>query len=144
MVISFVLKLENMTQELIEKLNQDIYTKKGDNEQGIFVQPFGIPVRYKEPVIYMRWETVGMTGGSYHEDSCLHFYTSDKKGEFIALDIVLKELKPNITYLQYKEIEQMILEGDNYSDNEDYYGNCTDYGTQFIVLSQLEKYLEIL
>lgn len=111
-------------------------------DQGVFFQPWGIPTSIKEHVIYQRFLTGGMTGGSYHENSFLHSFTNDEsKPPFRVLDLVLKELKPELTYLQYKDVERLIRTSD-YSDREDYYGNCSDYDITYIVLSDLYKYLE--
>jgi hypothetical protein len=60
---------------------------------------------------------------------------------FKVLDLVLKELKPNITFLQYREIEELVRKGDG-SDDKDYYGNCTDFAFEYIVLSELINLLE--
>jgi hypothetical protein len=108
----------------------------------VFTEPWGIPCNIKEPVIYQRWETGGMTGGSYHENSYLRPYKNENgKPPFKVLDLVLNELKPNLTYLQYKRVEELIKIVDE-SDRQDYYGNTTDYEISFILLSELKDLLE--
>ena len=115
-----------------------------ENEQGVFKEPYGIPHSIKEPVIYMRWKTGGMTGGSYSENSHLESYTCDGlEPKFKVLDLVLEELKPNLTFLQFREVEDLVHTQD-WSDREDYYGNCTDYKIEYVILSELIKYLETL
>ncbi len=128
-----------MEKELIERVNHLAYEKMGDTEQGVYVEPYGIPVHIKEPVVYMRWETGGMRGGSYHPDAYAHPYKTDVEPKFQILDIVLKELKPNISFLQFREIEGLI-QTTNDTEN-DYYGNSTDYEIRYIILSELEKLL---
>ncbi len=125
-----------LTQEQITKINNEC-----PYDQGVFVQPNGIPVSIKEPVIYTRYETGGYSGGSCWDDSDPQPYTSEiPKDKFKVLDLVLKELCPNISYLQYKEIESLI-DYNNYSENE-YYGNCSNYQIEFIQTSKLYNLLE--
>ena len=109
-------------------------------EQGVFVQPNGIPVTVKEPVVYMRWETGGMTGGSCWGTK-RHSKEGEPKPQFRALDIVLKRLKPDISFLQFRDIESLIKRVD-YNDGSDYYGNHTDYDVEYIVLSELIEMLK--
>lgn len=50
---------------------------------------------------------------------------------------------PNITFLQYKQIEALIQ--DNYDiDSGDYCGNKHNYKIEYIILSNLYKLLEKL
>jgi len=123
-----------MNKEQIENIN-----KKCPYEQGIFVQPYGIPVHIKEPVIYTRYELGGMQGGSCW-DGCIERYTEDPpKNRYGIIDLVLEELMPEITYLQYKKIETLIH--DNYETQYEYYGNSTDYKIEYIIVSELEELL---
>lgn len=131
-----------LKEETIKDINEEL-SNKGIRNQGIFIQPNGISTSIKEPVIYMRWEIGGMDGGSYHEDSILKAYKSDEpKPKFEALDLVLQELKPDITYLQYREVETLIMQGYGDKDSHDYYGNCTEYDIEYIILSELIELLE--
>lgn len=125
-----------MTKEQIEKIN-----KECPYEQGIFVEPYGIPVHIKEPVVYMRCETGGVSGGSCWDSSNPQPYTSDEpKPKFKVLDLVLRELKPDLTYLQFREIEDLVHT--NEETEYEYYGNSTDYRIEYIILSELEAALE--
>ena len=57
------------------------------------------------------------------------------------LDLVLKELKPDISFLEFREIERLIH---NNSETEyETYGNHTDFEIEYIVLSDLYKFLGI-
>lgn len=124
-----------MDKELIQKIN-----KECPYDQGIFSEGYGIPVHIKEPCIYSRWETGGMTGGSCWGTEA-HSYSEDvPKNRFEVLDIVLKTVAPSITYLQYKDIEK--LWHDNNDSQHEYYGNSTDYHIDYMILSDLEKLIE--
>lgn len=111
------------------------------NDQGIFVQPNGIPVDVKEPVIYMRWQVGGWGGGSCWGGPRYEKEKEDKP-KFKALDLVLKRIKPDITFLQYREIEDLVHT--NEETDREYYGNSTDYKIEYIILSELEALLEKL
>lgn len=124
-----------MTKEEIKEIND-----KCPYNQGIFVEPSMIPVHIKEPVIYGRYETGGYSGGSCWDDSDPQPYTEEPpKDRFKVLELVLEKLKPNITFLQYKKIESMIH--DNEETEYEYYGNSTDWKVEYIILSELEAFL---
>ena len=125
-----------LSKEQIEKINELSPMKWQENEQGIFKEPYGIPNHIKEPVIYMRWHTGGVSGGSCWDGSNPQPYTTEaSKPKFECIDLVLKELMPNISFLQFREIEKLI-QSSTYTDWE-YYGNSTDFEIEFIVLSDL-------
>jgi len=128
-----------LTEEDIQKINKDV---KDSWNEGIFKEPNYIPVHIKEPVIYMRWETGGYSGGSCWDDSDPQPYYNDDKPKFTVLDLVLKKLKPDISYLNYKEIEKLIHS--NSETEYEYYGNSRDYSVEYIILSDLYKLLEKL
>ena len=124
-----------MTKEQIEKINE-----KCPYEQGVFFQPYGIPIGVDEHVIYMRWDDSGYSGGSCWDTSDPQPYKNDKP-EFKVLDIVLEEIAPNISYINYKKIESLI-QSNEYTTWE-YYGNSTTYGIQYIKVAELEELLKI-
>lgn len=125
-----------MTQEEIEEINE-----KCPSNQGIFVQPSMIPVHIKEPVIYCRYETGGYSGGSCWDYSDPRPYTEEPpRDRFKVLELVLEKLKPDITFLQYKKIEEMIHS--NEETEYEYYGNSTDWKVEYIILSELEVFLD--
>lgn len=125
--------MENMklTEEKIEKINNSF---SFGHDQGIFIEPFGCD-GIKEYVVYMRWVIGGLTGGScwgterYHRDA-------EKKPQFRALDLVLKELKPDISFLQFRDIEFLVKSTEK-GDITDYYGNNYEYGIEYVKLSEL-------
>jgi hypothetical protein len=130
-----------LTQEQIEKINKLAPNEWQANEQGVFTQPYGIPVHIKEPVIYMRWETGGVSGGSCWDSSNPQRYERDGgKPKFEVLDLVLKELMPTISFLQFREIEKLVHS--NSETEYEYYGNSTDFKIEYIILSELISALE--
>jgi hypothetical protein len=122
-----------ITEEEIVEINN-----KCPEDQGIFVEPYGIPVDVKEPVVYMRYETGGWRGGSCW-DKKAQPYTKDERPSFDVLDILLNKIKPNISYLDYKKIEKLIQT--NEDTEREYYGNSTDYKIEYIILSELMNIL---
>lgn len=125
-----------MDKETIEKINA-----KCPYGQGIFLQPYGIPDDIKELVIYSSYESGGVSGGSCWDSSNPQPYTEERpKDHMEVLDIVLKTVAPDISYLQYREIEKLIH--DNRKSEWEYYGNRTDHEIQYILLSDLEKLLD--
>ncbi len=131
-----------MYEELIKTVNDKCREFNWEN-QGIFREPYGIPVHIKEPVIYMRYETGGIVGGSCWDDSDPQSYHNpEPTPHFHALVAVLTELKPNLTFLQFRAIEGMIQT--NGKTEYEYYGNCTDWMVMYIPLSKIVLYLEDL
>ena len=134
-----------MTPEEIKKINDDWRKGGWDSwDQGIFTEPSWIPSHIKEPVIYMRWIASGMSGGSCWGDEAKDFYNDrSEKLAFGVLDYVLKKLKPDLTYLQYREIERTLVHT-NTETSWQYYGNCDNYEVTYVILRELEEYLENL
>ena len=124
-----------MEKEIIEEINS-----KCPYGQGIFVQPTMIPVDIKEPVIYRRFETGGMRGGSCWGTKPDYYESDEENEDFVALDLTLEKLMPDITYLKYKKISKLIHT--NKETHHEYYGNSTDYKVEYIILSELEEFLE--
>lgn len=125
-----------LTKEQIKQINE-----KCPYDQGIFTEPYGIPNTIKEPVIYMRWSPGGVSGGSCWDSSDPQpYYNREKEGDFKVLDLVLEILKPNISYLEYKKISELIVSSEE--TEWEYYGNCTDWNIKYIILSDLIKLLK--
>ena len=129
-----------LSKEQIEKINDQSLMDWNTNEQGIFTEPYGIPNNIKEPVVYMRWETGGVSGGSCWGNSDPQPYETDNNPNFEVLDITLKTLLPNISYLYFKGIEKLIHSSEE--TDWEYYGNCTNFSIKYIILSELIDYLE--
>lgn len=125
-----------MNSELIIKIND-----KCPYEQGIFKEPYGIPVHIKEHVVYTRYDVGGVRGGSCWDDSNpQEYYNDEPKNKLKVLDIVLKELYPDIKYLHYKQIEK--LWHVHHETEYEYYGNSTDWKCEYIILSELESLIQ--
>ncbi len=91
------------------------------------------------------WETGGADGGScYDEADAEDYYLGDKEKpkSFVALDKILGVLCANISFLEYKKLEDQkdIIVEVSYTDYE-YYGNRTDYSCRYVNLGKLWEYL---
>ena len=86
----------------------------------------------------MRWSPGGVSGGSCWDDSDPQHYTNhEPKPKFKVLDLVIKRLNSDISYLKYREIEELIHTASH--EEGEYYGNSTDWEIEYIILSELEK-----
>lgn len=87
------------------------------------------------------WSIGGVKGGSWTEDSNPQSYieNGNQPKTFEDLDKILENLNPNITFLQYRKLEQLvqIKEATEY----EYYGNCTNYCYRYINLKELYNFL---
>lgn len=120
-----------LAQSQIEAIN-----KKCPENQGIFKEPYGIPVHIKEQVIYSRYEIGGVHGGNCHDESVNESYVvPPPKDRMKVLEFALKELRPQISFLEYRMIEGLIH--DNEETEYEYYGNSTDWKIEYIKLSDL-------
>lgn len=130
----------------IEKKNFGTYTyfevqsPKKDKKTGKIKNPPTL-----DDYLHLEWVTGGVSGGSCWDDGTSHHYA--KKGEaepeFAALDDLLLELCPNITFLQYRKLTNDIIEFTDREINE-YYGNSTAYGIKTIRLGALFDKLQEL
>lgn len=123
-----------LTEEQIKQINYDC-----PDDQGIFREANGVPHHIKEPVIYLRWNTGGSSGGSCWGGRPSH-YSGDPEPAWESLDRALEILSPGITYLQYKQIERLVHT--NEETDYGYYGNCDEYTVKYIILSELIELLE--
>ena len=95
-------------------------------------------------VVSVEWSTGGIMGGSCWENSHPEPYTSDEKEPpFEALDALLQELRPNLTFLEFRKLERECVHEHKYTQNE-YYGNCTYYSVKFVVVEEVKKFIESL
>jgi hypothetical protein len=92
-------------------------------------------------VIYTKWESGGRPGSCWDdEDTENEDYTCDRPSDaFKVLDLTLKVLKPNVTFLQYKEIQNLV--NSNQTTDYGYYGDYTEDTIEWIVLSDLYEAL---
>ncbi len=125
-----------LTKEQIEEINSKV-----PYGQGIFKEPYGIPNHIKELVIYTKWTSGGRPGSCWDDENTVNeYYTQDRPNDaFKILDLVLQILKPNTTFLQYKEIQNLV--DSNTETDYGYYGDYTEDTIEWIVLSDLYKLL---
>ena len=128
-----------MTPEEIKDFN-DKLKKQGCYEQGIFSEPYGIPVSIKAPVLYQRYEVGGFSGGNCWGDSAEAFRVESPDDDWVALDAFLELRCPDISYLGYKKVMKLVRT--NEDTCPEYYGNSRDYMVKYIVLKDLEDLLE--
>lgn len=126
-----------MTQEEIKHLNDS--GKYDTWNQGIFIQPNHIPIAIKDPVVYMRWDSWGYSGGNCWGDEPEE-YENDEP-EFDVLYEVCKYLNPNISQNEINMIHALSVVDDGGEDDE-YYGNATYYKVRYVPLSVVEKWVE--
>ncbi len=91
--------------------------------------------------IYIEWTVGGLTGGSCWGSSADHAVNAEEEPAFIELDTILEELCPQITFLQYKNLCNNLIETTKYTENQ-YYGNYYNKRIKSINLGELEKYLK--
>lgn len=130
--------INKLTPEQIKEINS-----KCPYDQGIFVEPWGIPNDIKEPVIYSKYDIGGVSGGSCWDSSNPQpYYNSEPRPKFMVLDLILKLIYPSISYLDYKLIEHEIVSSEK--TQWEYYGNRTDSIIEFLPLSKLYEILETI
>lgn len=127
--------MRELTVEDITTINQEC-----PYNQGLFREPYGIPLSEKELVVYCRYETGRTNGGSCYDNSDPQPYrSSPPKNRMKVLELVLAILKPTITFLQYKTLESLIK--NNSTTEWEYYGNSTDWEIEYIPLVDLYEAL---
>ena len=123
------------TQTLIEEVNSEC-----PYGQGIFFQPYGIPVNVKEHVLVSSYTTSGIRGGSCWGTKHEHYQNEKPNDHMIVLEKYLTKVFPDCKYLQFKEIERLIESDERFE--QEYYGNNSNVCYEWIVLSELEKIIE--
>lgn len=81
---------------------------------------------------YVDWNTGGYSGGSCWGDKAERYDSDDPEPEFEQLDLILTEICPNVTFLQYKKICKSIIKSSNRTEYG-YYGNETDYTRKYFL-----------
>lgn len=132
--------MKQLTSDDIATINKELYTQREDNEQGIYLEPFGVPNDVKEPVVYARAHTGGYSGGDYRGSKAKKFSVSANTN-FDALDAACLVIKPNISLFEYRKIRSAVTE--SAKTCYEYYGNCDDYIVQYIPLSTIYSILNI-
>lgn len=92
-----------------------------------------------EPFLYIKWSTGGKSGGSCWGGVPEGYTSTEKEPNFDCLDNILANYCPNISYLKYKKLAELI-DIEYYTENE-YYGNSTDYCVKKIEIRKLYDFL---
>lgn len=110
----------------------------GDGKSGA---EHSFPQYVGKEVIYIEWTTGGVSGGSCWDSSNPQPYTSSEtEPHFEELDDLLQELRPNLTFLEFRRLESKCIHSYTYSVTE-YYGNSTNYAIKFVVLDELKEFI---
>ena len=128
--------MKRLTEKDIQKINKSL---EYPWDQGIYKEPFGVE-HVKEHVIYQRHNSHGYSGGNCWGDEA-EYYNNSERPEWEVFDKVLKEVCPQISYLQYKDIEKLITHLERGEGG--YYGNSDYYDIWYLPLETLYKYLGI-
>jgi hypothetical protein len=98
-----------------------------------------------EPYVYVEWSVSYVGGGScWHtgnEDPHYTESTGNPPEELTFLDDLLEEVKPGVSFLQYRNLTNKLIEHDTRTESE-YYGNSTTYAQKIIKLKPLYDYLQ--
>jgi hypothetical protein len=141
-----------MTYKQFEKTVLDIVSKSDNKHQWeeVGYTCWGwIPVRswmsdvYKDKKHLLRaeWYVGGYTGGNCWDDTEPHYERSlSTPEELVLLDEILNKLKPDIKFLQYKQLVSSVVKHDSRSQSE-YYGNSSDYESISVDLKDLYDYM---
>lgn len=86
----------------------------------------------KNTYLYKEWIIGGAEGGNCWGDEAQDYTNTveEKDKEILLIDLILKEIAPTISYLEYKNISKHV-QFQNRSQAE-YYGNYTDYSCCYI------------
>lgn len=127
-----------ITEEIIEKINKDVNLY--DHREGIFFQPFGIPVHIKEKVIYMSHVYAGYSGGTCWGDEPTYFQNNEP--EFKIIDKLLNELCPDVKFSCnfYKKLLESFHT--NEETHYEYYGNFDWVAISYMTVSEFENILK--
>jgi hypothetical protein len=90
--------------------------------------------------ISVEWVTGGMEGGNCYGDSAEPFTNFDPEPELEYLDQLLTGLCPNLKFLDFKVIKDLVKRDTRGGDHE-YYGNETNYEFKYVELKELHQHL---
>ena len=92
-------------------------------------------------ILYVEWETGGVSGGSCWDHSDPQPYTSNKSPEELTeLDNILEKFKPDLSFIQYRKLTNELITVGDRCVNE-YYGNYTNYANKQIDMEKLYNYM---
>jgi hypothetical protein len=88
------------------------------------------------------WETGGISGGSCWDSSDPQPYTTDNRGDLKVFQNVVLHVVPNISFVDYLELEKSVVDEVKEREEREYYGNSTNYSAFVFTLSKLFDKLE--
>lgn len=106
----------------------------------ITISPSYIDYTEKRFVLYRCEESGGYRGGNCWDDTIPSKYTQSIP-DFNELKDLALELKPDLSFQEYRELEKAVLDSDH-TDYE-YYGNSTDYLVEWIPIATICEILGI-
>lgn len=124
------------SHEFSDKTRSMTWTERLDFRTGT-IQNLDISKHF----VWMIHETGGVRGGSCWDNSDPQSYhNSDPMPEFTEFYQILERIVPNITFLQAKVMEPIVIKETSDTESE-YYGNSIDYAIKYVNLTELYNYL---
>lgn len=87
------------------------------------------------------WVTGGMSGGDCWGASPSYSVTAESEPQDTALDAILEEVCPTLTFLQWRRLMRESVYEYGTSESYEYYGNYTIYATRKLDLPTLYRAL---
>lgn len=104
--------------------------------QGIFMEPFGIPDNIKELVIYTKWSSGGRPGSCWDDANTINeeYERGRPNDAYDVLGFILEELTIDDNLANSYEIRQLF--NSNVDRDYGYYGDYTEDTIEWIILSE--------
>lgn len=102
-----------------------------------------IGYKIRDNSISISWTVGGRTGGNCWGGEANESVTAESEPEFESLDLILTEICPHISFLQYKKLTREMVKAEGKAESE-YYGNYYDKAIKSVDLTELEKYLKTI
>lgn len=116
--------------EVVDELPSYAYRSYGDGGDGFVVE---------DDIIIQSHVSDGAEGGNCWGDGAEYFTNTNPPQAFEPLEKILMEVKPSISYLDFRTIEKMIKE--SHRTESEYYGNHTSYLKFSLDIKELYKFL---
>lgn len=129
--------MNRLTQSRIDIINEQCSSyNRPEHEEGILKKVYGVPTNIKGYVIYCKYAIDSL--GDSNSKACKQ---DIPKNKMKVLDLILTHISPNLTYLQFKGINDLI-HSNSYTDmgND---GNSTFWNIDYITLSDLYDFLKM-
>lgn len=90
--------------------------------------------------LFQEWSTGGYSGGNcWNDDEPEYYSNNEEPAKFVVLDKILEAKCPNISFLLFRKIENLIKISER--TEFEYYGNSTDYKSRSLDLRELYNFL---